>query len=164
MEAFIGTKRINAKPMTRLEYNKFRGWELPDDENGDDAGMLVEYTDGGKGNTVEFKGYVSWSPLDVFNRAYTPIKGMTFGEALQAMKTGQKVCRAGWNGKGKFIFLASGSTPKVNRPTLPGIYPEDTGITGKSHIAIKTTDGRTIKWSASQSDILATDWMVYSGN
>ena len=38
MKAFIGTKVINAKPMTRLEYNQFRGWELPADENGADEG------------------------------------------------------------------------------------------------------------------------------
>lgn len=36
MEQFIGVKLINANPMTRLAYNQFRGWELPEDENGDD--------------------------------------------------------------------------------------------------------------------------------
>ena len=158
MKAFIGTKRINAKPMNRLEYNEFRGWKLPADENGDDAGMLVEYVDGGKGNTEEFKGYVSWSPLDVFNRAYTPIKGMTFGEAIQAMKEGRKVCRAGWNGKGMFLFLVPGSTFKVNRPPLLGIYPEGTEITYQPHIDMKTVDDRVVPWLVSQSDILDTDW------
>jgi len=39
--AYIGAKLINARPMTRLEYNQFRGWELPADENGDDAGYVV---------------------------------------------------------------------------------------------------------------------------
>ena len=50
MQEFYGTKRINAKPMTRAEYNIFRGWELPSNENGDDTGYLVEYLDGGKPN------------------------------------------------------------------------------------------------------------------
>lgn len=66
-------KIINAKPMTRIEYNMFRGWTLPENENGEDEGYLVEYTDGGKANTDQYKGYVSWSPKDVFERAYKEI-------------------------------------------------------------------------------------------
>ena len=38
---YIGVKVIDAKPMTRLEYNQFRGWSLPDNENGEDPGYLV---------------------------------------------------------------------------------------------------------------------------
>lgn len=70
MKQYIGRKEINAEPMNRLEYNQFRGWELPKDENGTDEGYLVEYIDGGQANTKEYKGYVSWSPKDVFERAY----------------------------------------------------------------------------------------------
>lgn len=70
MRRYVGTKIINAKPMTRLEYNDFRGWQLPNDENGDDAGYLVEYADGQRPNVDGFAGYVSWSPADVFERAY----------------------------------------------------------------------------------------------
>lgn len=70
MDHFIGVKRVNAKPMTRGEYNAFRGWELPADENGADEGYLVEYVDGGAANTAAYAGYVSWSPRDVFERAY----------------------------------------------------------------------------------------------
>jgi len=70
MNSYIGVKRVNAKPMTRAEYNTFRGWKLPANENGADDGYLVEYVDGGKPNTDAYQGYVSWSPKDVFDRAY----------------------------------------------------------------------------------------------
>lgn len=70
MKIYIGTKIINAKPMTRGDYNVLRGWTIPADENPDDAGFLVEYLDGGKANVPGFTGYVSWSPADVFARAY----------------------------------------------------------------------------------------------
>lgn len=70
MLTYVGTKVVRAKPMTRLEYNNFRGWELPANENGDDDGYLVEYVDGGRGNVPQYAGYVSWSPKDVFERAY----------------------------------------------------------------------------------------------
>lgn len=70
MKRYIGTKVINAKPMNRLEYNEFRGWTLPADENGADEGYLVEYVDGGKPNTPQYAGYVSWSPKEQFEKAY----------------------------------------------------------------------------------------------
>ncbi|MBW2636817.1 MAG: DUF2829 domain-containing protein, partial [Deltaproteobacteria bacterium] len=47
---FIGTKVLKAKPMTKLEYCQLRGWDLPEDENGAQEGMLVEYEDGGESN------------------------------------------------------------------------------------------------------------------
>lgn len=31
-------------------------------------------------------------------------KGLTFGEAIEAVKKGELACREGWNGKGMFIF------------------------------------------------------------
>lgn len=70
MLKFIGTKEILAKPMTRLEYNKYRGWELPNDENGADEGYLVEYIDSPNSNHEDHKGYISWSPKEVFDKAY----------------------------------------------------------------------------------------------
>ena len=71
MKKYIGTKIINAKPMNRLEYNNFRGWTLPSDENGADDGYLVEYADGGKPNTPDYSGYISWSPKEVFESGYS---------------------------------------------------------------------------------------------
>ena len=70
MTTHIGTKVIHAMPMNRYDYNSLRGWELPIDENGEDLGYLVEYADGGQANVPGFKGYVSWSPKDVFDRSY----------------------------------------------------------------------------------------------
>ncbi len=48
MQRHIGVKLIDAREMTRQEYNDYRGWKLPEDENGDDTGFLVEYLDGGQ--------------------------------------------------------------------------------------------------------------------
>ena len=72
---YIGTKVIKATPMTRLEYNNLRGWDLPADERGDDTGYLVEYMDGGQANHPDYAGYISWSPSAVFTAAYTPTQG-----------------------------------------------------------------------------------------
>jgi Protein of unknown function (DUF2829) len=160
MNTYIGTKIIVAQPMNRQDYNDYRGWDLPDDEDGSDAGFLVEYKDGGKSNHPNHKGYISWSPADVFANAYRQTSGMSFGQAIEAVKMGLKVARTNWNGKGMFIFLVPGSTFKVNRPPLLGIYPEGTEVTYQSHIDMKTADDRVVPWLASQSDMLDDDWQI----
>ena len=71
---YEGTKRVYAKPMNRAEYNAYRGWEVPADENPADDGYLVEYVDGGRGNDSRHAGYISWSPKDVFERSYKEVK------------------------------------------------------------------------------------------
>ena len=159
-DLYIGTKMVNAEPMTRAEYNAFRGWELPADENGADEGYLVEYLDGGKPNITTHAGYVSWSPKEQFDNAYRKTTGMPFGLAVEAVKKGKKIARAGWNGKGMFLFLVPGSTFKVNRAPLLGIYPEGTEINYHAHIDMKTADGTIVPWLASQTDVLADDWIV----
>lgn len=83
---------------------------------------------------------------------------MNFSSALIAIKAGHRVAREGWNGKGMFVFLVPGSTFKVNRPPLLGIYPEGTEINYHAHIDMKTADGMVVPWLASQTDILAEDW------
>ena len=83
-----------------------------------------------------------------------------FAVALCDLKLGRKVARAGWNGKGMFIFLVPGSTFKVNRPPLLGIYPEGTEIKYHAHVDMKTADGQVVPWLASQTDLLANDWSV----
>ena len=160
LQTFVGTKLVRASPMTRADYNKLRGWVVPVDEDGNDAGMLVEYVDGGKANVEGFNGYVSWSPLDVFQRAYRNADCMNFGDVLIALNNGYKVARTGWNGKGMFLFLVPGSTFKVNRAPLLGIYPEGTEINYCPHIDMRTADGSIVPWLASQTDVLATDWVL----
>lgn len=85
---------------------------------------------------------------------------MDFSEALKAIKSGQKIQRAGWNGKGMFLFLVPGSTFKVNRPPLLGIYPEGTEVDYHAHIDMKTAQGYVVPWLASQADLLSDDWEI----
>lgn len=167
MQQYIGVKLINAKPMTRQAYNDFRGWTLPADENGDDEGFLVEYLDGGKGNTDLYAGYVSWSPADVFERAYRVTSGMTFGLALEALKLGKKVARAGWNGKGMWLSLSGYGVREI---PAGGFWSENNADYARSQggsakvlpcITMKTATGEILMgWLASQTDMLADDWEI----
>ena len=167
MQTYIGTKLIKAVPMTRLAYNQLRGWALPADENGDDAGYLVEYTDGGKPNLEGYAGYVSWSPAEQFASAYRETIGLTFGLAIEALKKGQKVARAGWNGKGMWLVLVPGSKDVALRSGTP--YEKALGdipsIEILPHIDMWTTNsaGRRAMlpgWLASQTDMISEDWQI----
>ena len=173
MQTYIGTKIIHAHPMTRQAYNDYRGWTLPADEDGNDGGFLVEYVDGGKANHPDHAGYISWSPAEVFIRAYRPISGMTFGEALEALKVGQRVAREGWNGKGMWLSLStSQDVAFASARAIPAsafwsdnnrTYAEEQGgyATVLPCITMKTATGEILMgWLASQTDMLAEDWMI----
>lgn len=67
MKTYIGTKVVDAEPMTRGDYNKHRGWQIPADEDPNDEGYRVLYPD----------GYVSWSPKEVFENAYHEVGDAT---------------------------------------------------------------------------------------
>ena len=67
LKNFIGVKNIKAKPMNRGDYNKYRRWTIPADENPEDEGYLVVYPD----------GYESWSPKKQFEDAYIELIKMT---------------------------------------------------------------------------------------
>ena len=168
-KTYIGTKVIHALPMTRQAYNDYRGWQLPDNEDGSDDGYLVEYVDGGKANDPRHAGYISWSPKDVFERSYRASHDMTFGQALEALKVGQRVARKGWNGKGMWLSLSgplggrkigNESFWSENNARYAAEQP-DCAATVLPCITMKTATGEILMgWLASQTDMLAEDWEI----
>lgn len=84
---------------------------------------------------------------------------MDFGDAIRAMKSGKRVAREGWNGKGMFLFLVSGSNFTVNREPLLSIMGEGTQVQYHAHIDMKTAQGYVVPWLASQADMLSEDWI-----
>lgn len=83
---------------------------------------------------------------------------MNFGEALQALKEGKKVERAGWNGKGMFLY----HVPAQSYPAVTDIAKAHFGETVPygAYIAMKTAQSNVVPWLASQTDILAEDWAI----
>jgi hypothetical protein len=93
MTPYIGTKLVNAIPCMRCTYNQLRGWTTPADEDPQDQGYLIEYTDRAldtpivltiNDQTLTFKGYISWSPKDVFERAYAAVGEAAVSAANEA--------------------------------------------------------------------------------
>lgn len=157
---YIGTKQVRGLPMTRADYNTLRGWTVPVDENPADEGYLVEYLDGGTPNHAGFEGYISWSPKQQFENAYRLCSGMSFGLAVEALKKGARVARAGWNGKGMFLYYVPAASYPASRNehgTMVGMFPGDM-VPYCAYIAMKTADHKVVPWLASQTDVLADDW------
>ncbi len=68
---------------------------------------------------------------------------MDFGAALAVLRSGGRVRRAGWHGKGMWIALQV--PDEHSKMTLPYLY-------------MKTADNQLVPWLASQTDMLASDW------
>ena len=79
---------------------------------------------------------------------------LTFGEVLPKLKSGKKVARAGWNGKGMWLTLVD-----------TGYYDVGCSVVGEINlllpwIGMKTADNKFVPWLASQTDVLAEDWCI----
>ncbi|MCQ4363049.1 DUF2829 domain-containing protein [Mycobacterium gordonae] len=93
---------------------------------------------------------------------------MNFGEAIEALKSGEKVARKGWNGKGMFVYFVQGTDIKA--VDLRGAALKHVGYSQESpdsvvkvsgHIDMKAADGSiVVGWLASQTDVLAEDWEI----
>ena len=134
MNKYIGVKIVEAKPMNKYEfYISFKGVECKEDNA---EGYLVKYPD----------GYESWCPKKQFEEANKPCDGMTFGHAIESLKKGLKVARKGWNGKGMYLFY---------------IHKDfDGAVMTKEYIMMFAADSEYVPWLASQTDMLAEDWII----
>jgi len=77
----------------------------------------------------------------------TTVIKFDIGWAVEKLKRGKCVYRLGWNGKGMYLEL---QVPDENsKMTLPYVY-------------LKTVQGDLVPWLASQTDILAEDYCLYT--
>lgn len=101
----------------------------------------------------------------------------TFGQALESLKRGHLVTRKGWNGKGMFIFMRPEDSLPTNMivnqvKSLPESFKiwvsdnygdaETDKIKFTAYLCMKAADGTVVNgWLASQTDMLANDWMIF---
>ena len=163
MKQYIGSKIVQAEPamkcrgykdgahdanliLTQKEYDRkvAEGWEPTEVWHG----YKVIYQD----------GYEGWGPREIFEAAYRRTDGMSFGLALEAAKKGFRIARQGWNGKGMYVFLAE----EMAFHTYADISEfEVSGVKVLDCLCMRTADGSICPgWLASQSDMLADDWMI----
>ncbi len=86
--------------------------------------------------------------------------GLNFGQALEAIKAGQRIARTGWNGKGMFVYLV----PPASYPVQTGAATAHFGVGAmvpyNAYMAIKNVDDTVSTWVPSVNDCLATDWCI----
>lgn len=93
---------------------------------------------------------------------------MDFGKALDTLKKGDIVTRSGWNGKGMWLVYLRGNGKADQFPVKTnGDWQVDEklfsfDVERLPFIAMKTADNKVVPWLAAQSDLLATDWEIYS--
>lgn len=79
-----------------------------------------------------------------------------FEYAIARIKEGVKMKREGWNGKDQYIQLASNVS--FERPDGEVVNVNHEAM-GNKAIAFYGTSGIQLGWLASQSDMLAEDWI-----
>lgn len=103
---------------------------------------------------------------------------MTFGSAIEALKSGARVAREGWNGKGMWLALTEGSIITcdlaragaaahlaaellVTDALASHPRPCDRSMIIRGHIDMRNAQGELqVGWTPSQADMLANDWRV----
>lgn len=84
----------------------------------------------------------------------------SFGWAIDKIKDGVKVTRKRWSGKDRFIYYVAGNSYPVSgspSSTVKGVFKDDIAPYG-AYIAMKTTQGISVRWLATSTDMLAEDW------
>lgn len=69
----------------------------------------------------------------------------SFSDALESLKQGHIISRAGWNGKGMYLRLQ---------------FPDDNSTMTLPYIYMKTACKNYVPWIASQTDLLSNDWQI----
>jgi hypothetical protein len=110
------------------------------------------------------------------------MRNLSFGEAIKLLEEGKLLQRAGWNGKGMFIFKQLPSDVPASiletMTSLPdnvkaefikrrdtdnelGMYQQ---LRYRNQLAMVYPDNFIYGWLASPSDIFANDWQLYNSN
>jgi hypothetical protein len=178
MKKYSGIKTVSAEPMSYHAAGR--------------AGLIRDYSNGinnavadGPGYKVVYEdGYESWSPKHTFDKAYRPVDGLTFGDALEALKNGKKVACEGWDSEGVFVFMRPSDKIHVSFvakeiKSLPQSVKDyyyqdcvdengneldlgkDDVVKFTAYLCLKAADGTIVNgWQPSQSDMLAEDWEI----
>ena len=161
MEKYLGVKLIEAEHSSLDQFAGAKNFgDLSKLSGGvDREGYKVVYED----------GYTSWSPKDVFEKAYRRVDNLTFGLAIEALKQGKLVARKGWNGKGMFVMKQIPA--EINLDIIPKMQSvqesaktilinRKTTLKYQNQMLIIKEDGTADSWVPSSSDVFAEDWCI----
>lgn len=140
--------------------------------------MLARYTPvPGDYLVTQDDGYTYVNPKDVFERKYAKVtgdvaggpnpdyvpptgEGQSFCFALEWLKVGKPVTRAGWNGKGMFVYLVPANSYPAQTGVAKAFFGDGALVPYNAYLALKGVDGSVNTWVPSISDLLAHDWQL----
>lgn len=164
LKMYIGTKVVEARPMYEIDAESIGYARKNSDHHEYREGYHVRYLN------PDDPTCDTWFPKDVFEKAYSEVGTVNFGDAIDLLKAGLAVRRKGWNGKGLFIAkqVPSHITGDIipNMQSLPQsvkdilMSRENPHIDYTNQMLIINPDGRADSWVPSSNDIFANDWEV----
>lgn len=164
MKTYICSKVIHAVPTKMVNGVPWpEGLPLPEisepQQINEHCGCTIEtrIEDGYMFTASKDDKYPQFMTADEFEKICRSAADMTFGDALVALKQGERVARKGWNGKNQYVELAC-CISYVNSEQL--IVNVDHKNIGNKALAFVGTSGVQMGWLASQADMLAEDWYI----
>ncbi len=153
-------------PLREEEQGKYkRGEEVPDDavvpdappfrfafQDQEQVDFMIRYL-------VMVRSYMEAAGIP-YSKNEGGRKMLNFGQAIERVKQGERMKRMGWNGKNQYIEIAK----NISYVNAQGeIVNAEHEAIGNRAIAFVGTSGVQLGWLASQADMLAGDWMEYTG-
>lgn len=151
MKTFIHTRVVQAQPMTRREYCNLRGWGVPENEDPNSDGYLVQ--------DDSCRDYLTWCFKDIFQEYYVAAESLTFGLALELIKKGKIVRRLEWPIGMNISILIWFKDETKNEPLQTRI--DKAILCGDYSLGMKNTpDTNNVElYSVSLQDMFAKDWI-----
>jgi hypothetical protein len=120
----------------------------------DDGKCLVEYSNRARLRTA----FTAAELANVNISKYEKVRLMNFGQAIEKLKAGKSVKREGWNGKDQYVYMITGKELSKGLKYGYGEYEGEPEFV--SVLAMKTTANQIqVGWLATQTDMLAKDWI-----
>jgi hypothetical protein len=128
------------------------------------AEVYQAHIDGQAAPSIETKAYADGAkatgPAPLPDASPMPASGLTFGYALVALKAGNRVARAGWNGKGMFAYLVPANSYPAQTGAAKAFFGDGGLVPYNAYLALKGADDTVSTWAPSGSDALAEDWLI----
>ena len=132
-----------------VEAEECKAWQKSGDNEVGADGYKVKYEE----------DYISWCPKEVFEKHNRLCNGMTFGQAIEALKQDKRVARQGWNGKDMYLYLVISTELQSGLKYGYGEYQGEPQFVDV--ICMKTAQNTlVVGWLASQTDMLSDDWVI----
>lgn len=134
MKQYIGIKIIKAVPAIKKGGKVYgEGSPIPKTMEKSEEGYKVIYED----------GYESWSPKDVFEKAYRQTDGLNFGLALEAAKQGKGIRLPQW---GADVVIRAQYPDNYSKMTAPYLYVE--------------SRYGCVPWRETMIELFSDDWQI----